>query len=81
MINEWIMVEHHRLHIVEKWPDGSYKEVVLTGIRCALDSLMRDSRAAAHQPVCTICHNRRKKIAVLDSFSASVPTVHKTLAA
>ena len=81
MISEWIMVEHHRLHIVEEWPDGSYKEVVLKGIRCTLDSLVRYSQAAAHQPVCTICHNRRRKIAVLDSSSASVPTAHRTLAA
>jgi hypothetical protein len=29
MFSEWIMGEHHRLHIVEEWPDGPYKEAVL----------------------------------------------------
>lgn len=82
MLSEWIMAEHHRLHIVEEWPDGPYKEAVLAAIRSTLDSLLRDFRAAANHPVCAICHHRRRAIAVLDCSSARwSATDHKSLAA
>jgi hypothetical protein len=63
MLSEWIMGEHHRLHIVEEWPDGPYKEAVLAAIRSTLDSLLLDFRAAVKQPVCAICRNRRRATA------------------
>jgi hypothetical protein len=70
MLSEWIMEEHHRLHIVEQWPDGAYKEVVLAAIRSTLHSLLLDSRAAVNPPVCAVCNERRGTTAVLDSFGA-----------
>ena len=82
MLREWIMGEQHRLHIVEEWPDGPYKEAALTAIRSALDSLSLDFRAAVNHPVCAICHNRRRATAVVDSFSARwSATDHQSLAA
>jgi len=39
MHGEWIMGEHHRLNIVERWPDGPRKEAVLAAIRSTLDRL------------------------------------------
>jgi hypothetical protein len=82
MLSEWIMGEHHRLHIVEEWPDGPYKEAVLAGIRSTLESLLQDFRAAANRPVCAICHNRRRATAVVDPFSARWnASDHKLLAA
>ena len=82
MLSEWIMGEHHRLHIVEEWPDGPYKEAVLAAIRSTLDSLLLDFRATVNRPVCAICHNRRRATAVLDSVSALwSATDHKSLAA
>jgi hypothetical protein len=74
MLSEWIMGEHHRLHIVEEWPDGPRKEAVLTAIRSTLDRLLLDFRAALNLPVCSICHNRTRATAVRDSFSASLST-------
>jgi len=64
MLSEWIMGEHHRLHIVEEWPAGPYKEAVLAAIRSTLDSLMRDFRAAVNRPACAICHNRGRATGV-----------------
>jgi hypothetical protein len=82
MLSEWIMGEHHRLHIVEEWPDGPYKEAVLAAIRSTLDSLLLDFRAAANRPVCAICHNRRRATAVFDRFSPRWnASDHKLLAA
>jgi hypothetical protein len=82
MLSEWIMGEHHRLHIVEEWPDGPHKEAVLAGIRSTLDRLLLDFRAAVNRPVCAICHNRRRATAVLDPFSARRnASDHKLLAA
>jgi hypothetical protein len=66
MLWEWIVAEHHRLHIVEEWPDGPYKEAVLAGIQSTLDSLLLDSRALNHPP-CAICQTRRKHAANVDS--------------
>lgn len=70
MLREWIWGEHHRLHIVEEWPDGPYKQAALAAIRSTLGSLLLDFRAAAHHPVCAICDSRRRATVVLGSFSA-----------
>ena len=59
MLGEWITGEHHRLHIVEEWPDGAYKEAVLTAIRSTLNGLARDFRAAINPPVCIVCNSRK----------------------
>lgn len=71
MLREWIMGEHHRLHIVEERPDGPYKEAALTAIRSILDSLLLDFRAAISHPVCAICHNRKRATAVFVPCGAS----------
>lgn len=64
MLSEWIMEEHHRLHIVEGWPDGPRKEAVLAGIRSTLHRLLLDIQAAANHPVCAICHHRGRATGV-----------------
>jgi hypothetical protein len=39
---EWIAAEHHRLHIVEEWPEGPHKEVALAAIQSSLHSLLQN---------------------------------------
>jgi hypothetical protein len=43
MISDWIAMEYHRLHVVEKWPDSPRKEANLAAIRSALASLSRET--------------------------------------
>jgi len=39
MRDQWLAMEHSRLHAVETWPDGPRKEAVLASIRSKLASL------------------------------------------
>jgi hypothetical protein len=82
MLSEWIMEEHHRLHIVEQWSDGAYKQVVLAAIRSTLNGLLLDCRAAVNPPVCAVSNERRRATAVLDSLGARRSAAdHQSLAA
>jgi hypothetical protein len=46
MISNWIAMEYHRLHVVEKWPDSPRKEANLAAIRSSLASLSRETLSA-----------------------------------
>jgi len=37
--NEWLAVEHHRIHVMELWPDGPRKEAGIAAARSAIESL------------------------------------------
>ncbi len=58
MIHEWLSQEHHRLHIVEEWPEGPQKEAVLASIRSKLKSLLGNCDEES-LPTCLVCNNRR----------------------
>ena len=62
---QWITAEHHRLHIVEGWPESPYKEATLGAIHSALRSLAQDPGLVASLPPCEVCMNRRKISAVV----------------
>jgi hypothetical protein len=64
-LEQWILVEHNRLHCAETWSDGPYKETVLAGIHSALKSL-EASLAPPEPPECMVCASRRLKSAVLE---------------
>ena len=54
---EWIAMEHHRLHLIEEWPDGPYKQAALAAIHSSLEGLLRTHRVG-DLPVCEICLSR-----------------------
>jgi len=54
---EWIAMEHHRLHLIEEWPEGPHKSAALAAIHSTLESLMRTSRKG-NLPVCQVCVGR-----------------------
>ena len=64
MHTEWLAVEHYRLHLMERWPEGSMKEAGLAAARSALESLTRDVPKSASY-VCSICASRRRSIAIV----------------
>lgn len=72
MLPEWIAVEHHRLHIVEDWPDSPFKSAVLAAIRSSMASLSRDPLAATAPTECCVCRSR-KRTAVAVKFRNTPP--------
>jgi len=52
---QWIASEHHRLHTVEGWPEGPYKDATLRAIHSTLASLAHGASVAAGFPACETC--------------------------
>ncbi|PYT16268.1 MAG: hypothetical protein DMG59_10935 [Acidobacteria bacterium] len=63
MQNQWLAMEHYRLHTVEEWPDGPRKRTTLAAIRSSLESLSRYQQAGT-DAACDICRNRKKNSTV-----------------
>jgi hypothetical protein len=49
-LEQWIKMEHYRLHCAERWPDSDYKEAVLAAIRSRLSTLEAASLAPVRAP-------------------------------
>jgi len=62
---EWIAMEHHRLHLIEEWPDGPHKEAALAAIHSTLQGLLRTHRAG-NLPVCEVCLSRPNPPALVE---------------
>lgn len=58
MISTWLAVEHHRIHLIENWPDGARKQASLASARSALAGLERSASSEASEFVCEICESR-----------------------
>jgi len=80
MIFEWIAAEHHRLHLVEEWPESAYKQAALAAIISTLQGLLRTQHPAGNVPLCDVCQNR-KKTAPLVAFPELFQLEHTDLAA
>jgi hypothetical protein len=61
---EWIATEHHRLHVIEQWPESPLKEAALAATRSTLESLLR-RQPVATLPVCSICSSRKRSSTVV----------------
>lgn len=57
---EWIAAEHHRLHLIEEWPEGRHKEVALAAIHSSLRSLLQIHRPEAPLGACGVCLSRKR---------------------
>jgi hypothetical protein len=62
-IREWIAAEHHRIHVMELWPEGPRKEAGLAAARCALESLA--FTRAGYSFKCVTCAGRREPVAMI----------------
>jgi len=81
-LEQWIKVEHYRLHCAERWPDSDYKEAVLAAIHSALKTLEAASLAPVEQPRCMVCASLQAPAVVLELPSRSqTPTAITRLAA
>ena len=57
---QWFRTEHHRLHVIEEWPDSPQKQAALAPIRSKLASLARYLPSGSHVLDCEVCLNREK---------------------
>ena len=81
-LEQWIKVEHYRLHCAEQWPESDYKEAVLAAIRSTLKTLEATSLAPAEQPRCMVCASLQAPAVMLELPSRSQsPTEIRRLAA
>jgi hypothetical protein len=72
IFNEWLGVEHYRIHVMELWPDGPRKEAGLAAARSALGSLVR-AMPTESSFACTTCVGR----APLGAVIPRLPWVHR----
>jgi hypothetical protein len=70
-LEQWIKMEHYRLHCAERWPDSDHKEAVLAAIHSALKTLEAASLAPVEQPRCMGCASLRAAAVVLEMPSRS----------
>ena len=42
-VTESLAMDHYRLHIIERWPEGAHKDAALSSVRCSLAGLFRRS--------------------------------------
>lgn len=49
---EPLAMEHYRLHVIERWPPGPRRDVALSAVRAAIESL-RDGRECEWS--CMVC--------------------------
>jgi hypothetical protein len=69
-LEQWIKVEHYRLHCAERWPDSDYKEAVLAAIHSVLKTLEAASLAPV-EPRCMVCASLQAPAVVLELPSRS----------
>jgi hypothetical protein len=66
MLLEWLAMEHYRIHVMERWPDGPRKEAGLAAARSALGSLIQ-TMPEASSFVCATCAGRRRPVVAMSS--------------
>jgi hypothetical protein len=52
---ESLAMEHHRLHIIEEWPEGTRKEAALNSVQCSLAGLFRSESSDGASWRCIAC--------------------------
>lgn len=62
MKDQWLAMEHYRLHTVEEWPDSPYKQGQLAAIRSSLESLLR---SGAKPLDCHTCLSRKHRLSLV----------------
>lgn len=62
MVAEWLAMEHYRLHVIERWPEGTEKEAALASVRSAVEGLLRNGSADTAQWSCLVCGRRPTNI-------------------
>jgi len=70
-LEQWIKMEHYRLHCAERWSDSDYKDAVLAAIHSTLKTLEAASLAPVEHPRCMVCASLQAPAVVLELPSRS----------
>jgi len=70
-LEQWITMEHYRLHCAERCADSDYKEAVLAAIHSVLKTPEAASLALVEQPRCIVCASLQAPAVVLELPSRS----------
>jgi len=57
MFNEQLALEHYRLHLMERWPDGPRRKAGLAAAQSRIESLSRSAGEGANF-VCAMCSGK-----------------------
>ena len=80
-LEQWIRVEHYRLHCAERWADGDYKEAVLAAIQSSMKTLEAACGTPGGEPLCMGCTSRQAApVLELSSPSRELPAVTRLAA-
>ena len=55
MVKESLAMEHHRLHVIEQWPEGPEKWARLEAVRSAIAALERLEAPGVEYWRCIVC--------------------------
>jgi uncharacterized protein YecE (DUF72 family) len=58
-LEQWIRVEHYRLHCAERWADSDYKEAVLAAIHSTIKTLEAACETPVGESLCMVCTSRQ----------------------
>jgi hypothetical protein len=70
-LEQWVKVEHYRLHCVQRWPESDYKKAVLAAIHSTLTTLEAASLAPVEQRRRMVCASLQAPAVVLEFPSRS----------
>jgi len=81
LLEQWIRVEHYRLHCAERWPDSDHKECVLTAVDSALKALEGACVTPVGESLCMVCtSSQAARVLELPSRSREVRAVTRLAA-
>jgi hypothetical protein len=58
-LEQWIRVEHYRLHCAERWPDSDHKEAVLAAVHSSFKTLEAACVTPVGESLCMVCTFRQ----------------------
>jgi hypothetical protein len=80
-LEQWIRMEHYRLHFAERWPDSDYKEAVFAAIRSTMKTLEAACETPVEESLCTVCTSRQAaRVLELPSRSRELPSITRLAA-
>jgi hypothetical protein len=71
MNKQWISMEHYRLHAIETWPAGPYRNAALAAVQSKLLSLLAELPGSVGAPECSVCAGRRTPVELVSVSRAT----------
>jgi len=79
-LEQWIKMEHYRLHCVERWSNSGYNKAVIAAIRSTLNKLEAASSTPAERSRSLVGSSRQALLLELPSRSQSPAAISRSAA-